>query len=373
MINVTIFRDFVEDNRTSMEVYSDHLFRGLCNNKSPFLSVRDYRPTISKLGFYLPDKFNLKMRFARYISYPLQIKNITSDIYHIIEDGYAHLIKRLDPSRTIVTVNDIIPLLGWKNIIPGLTYPHRPFLYEYSLKYLNKMAHIITISNSTKQDLIKYCGCKDDKITVIYHGLGDGFFCADKEQKVAFRKRFGLPSINTHLVLITGKEQYKNHITSLRVIEKIQKYCSKPICLVRLGKNYKEWDDYLSLIKLKPAAVQIDYLPHDEMIRLYSCVDCLLFPSWYEGFGRPPLEAMACGIPVITSNIASLSEFVNGAGLMAAPDDLDGLADAVYSVLENRELRDALIIKGLKVSSKFTWEQNVSNTVDVYLRVLKEA
>jgi glycosyltransferase involved in cell wall biosynthesis len=102
------------------------------------------------------------------------------------------------------------------------------------------------------------------------------------------------------------------------------------------------------------------------MVDLYNSVDCLLFPSLYEGFGWPPLEAMACGAPVVTSNVASLPEVVGEAGLMREPGDVEGLAASVRAVLEDADLRKNLTERGLVRAKSFTWERHATQIIQAY-------
>ncbi|GAI86912.1 unnamed protein product, partial [marine sediment metagenome] len=114
------------------------------------------------------------------------------------------------------------------------------------------------------------------------------------------------------------------------------------------------------------------YLSDEEVALYYSNARCLLFPSLYEGFGFPALEAMACGCPVITSDNSSLPEVVGDAGVMVNPYDTDSLAQAMREVLTNSKLRDDMVRKGLEQSKKFSWERAAEQTQEVYEKVARE-
>ena len=113
----------------------------------------------------------------------------------------------------------------------------------------------------------------------------------------------------------------------------------------------------------------VDHVPDDHLPHYYSSACVLVFPSLYEGFGFPPLEAMACGCPVITSNTSSLPEVAGDAALMVDPYDVDGLAKAIAEVLTNDELRKEMIERGLAHAQKFSWEKAVKQTLEVYEKV----
>jgi glycosyltransferase involved in cell wall biosynthesis len=173
-------------------------------------------------------------------------------------------------------------------------------------------------------------------------------------------------------VLITGQEYYKNQVTSIRVMERLQSKYGKSIWLVRLGRSSSEWKLAIKSSSFRHQVVYLTDLPSDRMPQLYNAVDCLLFPSWYEGFGLPPVEAMASGTPVVTSCAASLPEVVGEAGLMAPPDDVVGLAGGVEALLENESLRRAQIQKGLDHVKQFSWARNAAATMAIYREIIEQ-
>ena len=369
-LDITIFRDFVEDGRTSMEIYADNLGESLNILVNNQFVINMYQPHIPTWVKAIPKKLNLRMRAARYCAYPFQAKAKQGTINHIIDHSYAHLLQVLDPKRSIVTVHDIIPQLAWKGVIPGLTYPHKPFLNKLSLGFLKEARAVIAVSQNTKRDLVNHCGLQEERITVVHNGLNTIFRPESEERRATLRQGLKFPDSGTLLILITGNQSYKNHITSLRVIERLQTICRKPIQLVSLGADNTELDNYLAKINLNNPLIRLDGINKQSMVDLYNSVDCLLFPSWYEGFGWPPLEAMACGTPVVTSNVASLPEIVGDAALMAAPDDVENLTEAVRIMLEDRDRRKEFVESGLKNTTRFTWEHCASEVAALYQKIL---
>ncbi len=364
MKRVTLFRDFVEDGRTSMERYADQLAFSLEATDRENYVVKQYRPRLGSLTRKLPQVANLRMRYGRYVDYPRQSKKVSADIFHIVDHGYAHLLKVLDPAKAIVTVHDMIPLLAGRGLIPGVTL-RRNWLAEYSSTYLRRAARIIAVSENTKRDIIRYCGCEPGRIEVIYSGLGNGFGRSE-EEKVDARKALGLPGEPVKLVLITGAEYYKNHPTSLAVMQLLQERYGDGIALVRLGQDSREWQGCLENSAFSGKIMQLSNLTAEQVIRLYSTVDCLLFPSWYEGFGWPPLEAMACGTPAVTSNRASLPEVMGDAGPTFEADDVEGMAAAIEKLLFDADYRAGQIDRGIKQAAKFNWESAARQVQRVY-------
>ena len=366
MLDVMLFRDFEEDQRRSMEIYADNLAQGLREIGQNEITVHEYTPQISKALWWLPNKYDLKIRYSRYISYPKQAVSHQKKINHIIEDGYTHLIRRIAPQRTIITVHDLMPLLRWKGIVNGLGYSHRPRLYEYSLSYLRKAACVIAMSENTKRDLIEHCGCDEDSVKVSYQGIAKNLKPAAPQERMQLRKSFGLPGKEIHVILITGHQLYKNHRICLQVIQRLQTKCRKKIQLVRLGRDCPEWKLYLKDADLQHDPIRVEGLTDERLQQLYNSVDCLLFPSAYEGFGRPPLEAMACGTPVVASTAGALPEVVADAGLVADSQDVEGLAEAVHNILENLDLREELVQRGITCAKTFTWKRHATDILGIY-------
>jgi len=140
----------------------------------------------------------------------------------------------------------------------------------------------------------------------------------------------------------------------------------KPLQLLKLGPPTPEFKAAVRNCGLEDITHYLVGVSDDHLAALYNSVDILLFPSLYEGFGWPPLEAMACGTPVVASNAASLPEVIGDAGLMCSPHDHDGLAQAMYALLTNNDLRLAIIERGLIRASLFEWEKVARQTLAVY-------
>ena len=371
-MNITLFRDFVEDKRTSMEVYADNLLEHLPRLAEHALIIQQYRPYLSGLVHTLPQQGNLRMRFARYIGYPLQARKHQGEINHILDHGYAHLLRVLDPHKTVVTVHDIIPVLAGQGKIPGVERQRRSRLSEYSASFLKKAAHIIAVSQNTKQDLVDYCGCNANRITVSYSGIDPLFrSLSGGAQKKQCRHGLDLPEDETRLLLITGAEFYKNQETSLQVFGKLRNRCQYPLKLVRLGRMTRQWQICLQASSYRDHIIHFENLSPEDMVRLYNAVDCLLFPSWYEGFGWPPLEAMACGTPVVVSDRASLPEAVGSGAIICAAENVDGLTANVQRLLEDGIFRKQQIERGMTSIQRFNWANNAQEVFTVYTHVMQ--
>jgi glycosyltransferase involved in cell wall biosynthesis len=366
--SLTLFRDYKEDHRVSMDIYADDLKKALTPKEC---IVNDYTPIMPSWLKKLRIPFSLKIRYARYIIYPYFAKRNQSSINHIIDQSYAHLLNTLEPSRTIITVHDIIPIIAWEGKIPGLVYPHYPLIFKLTIASLKKARAIVTVSDNTKNDLIKYCNLDGKDIYVIPNGVNPCFKSYKYQKRKDLKADFNFP-LNTHIVLITGNQFYKNHITSFRVISNLEKMTLKPIQLVWLGSDNEVYNKCTNTIPLLNKVICYNDISQAELVNLYNSVDCLLFPSLYEGFGWPPLEAMACGTPAITSNISPLSEVVGDAALTNSPSDISGLVKSTLTILENEHTRFKYIELGLEHVKNYSWDVTASRVYNLYEKIIND-
>ncbi|MGO8868536.1 MAG: glycosyltransferase family 4 protein [Alphaproteobacteria bacterium] len=373
MTRVLLFRDFVEDRRISMERFADQFTAALGGALPEGWQLGEFRPHLPRALTALPLTERHRLRLARYLGYPLQALRQQGDINHVLEHGYGHLSYVLPPARTVVTVHDIIPLLRWKGAIRGVAPGRRPWLSELSVRALRRAAQLIAVSENTRRDLIRHIGCDPLRVSVIYPGLDPSMRPSAPAERRHLRARLDLPGPEVRLVLITGESFYKNQETSLAVIRRLGDISRQPVILVRLGQPSLAWQKRLCDGGLADRVVSLAPLSDQRMVELYNAVDCLLFPSWYEGFGLPAIEAMACGTPVVASNAASLPEAIGDAAPMAAPDDVGGLAELVRAVLEDPALRQVRVEKGLRQAARFSWQHAVRETLRVYEKVLAAA
>ncbi len=369
-MKVLILKDFAEDKRISMDTYAEQLQQSLQNHA--VLRVKSYTPKISGFASFFPLSQANKMRFSRFVSYPRQVASLKSDIYHIVDHGYSHLLRVLPAQKAIVTVHDLIPLLLYKEQIPGMQKSIRPYLVEYSLGFLKKAGLIIAVSENTRKDIIKYLDCGEDQVRVVHNGLDSGLYCeTSSEKKQALRQSFGLP-LEKKIIMFSGSEFYKNHHTVISTAVALRDR-GLNIALLKLGRATVEWLTSVKQAGFEQAYYSFQGLSRQKIADLYNCADCLFFPSVYEGFGWPPLEAMACGVPAVVSNLASLPEVVGEAGLMSDPFDVKAFVQQIESVIKNDEFRSSMIQKGLERAAIFSWANTADKLAMIYSEVWQKA
>jgi glycosyltransferase involved in cell wall biosynthesis len=273
----------------------------------------------------------------------------------------AHVLPIVHPRRSVVTVHD----LGY------LYYPeaHRLLdrLYlDLSTRYNARAAtHLIADSSATQRDLIERYGTKPDKITVIYPGYDKATFqpVRDEEAIEAVKAKYDIAG---DYILFVGTLQPRKNLT--RLIEAYWKLEAGSWKLVIAGKKgwlYEEIFQQVERLGLAGRVVFTDYVPEGDLPTLLSGARLFVFPSLYEGFGLPVLEAMACGTPVVCSNTSSLPEVAGDAAVLVDPLDVKGLAMAMERVLSDEELRAGLIEHGFEQARKFSWERCARQTLTV--------
>lgn len=359
---VNIYLDYQEDFRKSMDIYGEQLYKALKNNN--LIDMELYRPQKTLWNKCIPEKYSFKNRASRYLDYPAKLALRRKEFSHIIDQSYAHLVMALNPEKCIVTVHDLIPMLAWSGRIPGFKLGHRPLLFEYSASFLKKFKKIIAISYSTKSNIQQLLDIPDEKIEVIYNGVDEIFRPLGPNERGQFLT-LTIPK-NVFKVLIIGNAEYKNNKSSLAAVELLESKFGLALQLVCLGadsvKFFKECENY----KIARKPIFLMNMSLAQLVELYNFCDCLLFPSLYEGFGVPPLEAMACGLPVVSSNAGSLIEVVGNAALITEPMNIEGLATNLLRVLTEPIERERLISLGYIRSKLFTWNSTANKTFKLY-------
>lgn len=251
---------------------------------------------------------------------------------------------------------------------PQIHPTHIRVFQRWSMAASARAARLIfTISESSKRDLVEMFGVPPDRIKVTYLGVDSDFYPRDREGRFAdqIRTKYGLPQ---RYILYLGNLEPRKNITSLiKAYVIIQS--RDDVDLVIAGKKAWMFDEVFRAAKESGCEDRIyftDYVDGPDLPWIYSMAEAFVFPSLFEGFGLPNLEAMACGTPVISSNISSIPEVVGDAGILVNPLDVDQIADAVSVVLSDRVLSERLRNAGVERARSFTWMRTAQQTLDGY-------
>jgi glycosyltransferase involved in cell wall biosynthesis len=262
-------------------------------------------------------------------------------------------------SRQVVTLHDVVPLDHPEWLNPKFAAWYR-FLTPRLVK---RAAHIITISEFSKERILAHTGIDDSHITVIPNGVDSRFRPHTQDELVEQSKGLDLPS--RHYVLCVGSlEPRKNLVRLLQAWSRIQADIPSDIWLVLTGKrgNSRVFANAAGMDTLPPRVHLTGHVADHVLPALYAGAMVFAYPSVYEGFGLPPLEAMASGVPVLTGNQASLPEVVGDAGVMLDPYDVEAIAEGLNRLIEDSSLRSQLRAKGLERARLFNWDKAAERT-----------
>lgn len=237
---------------------------------------------------------------------------------------------------------------------------------------VKKAAHIFAVSENTKQDLEEVLKVPTDKISVTYNGVSNVFAPVDESGRIDFRVKYKL---EYPYLLYTGVlRTHKNILGMIRAYAQFSRKADERVDLVLTGpRDQTYWPEIQQLIAdlgLEDRVHHLGMMPHEEMNRLFGSALAYVMPSFYEGFGIPPIEAMGCDTPVISSNTSSLPEACGEAAYYFDPEDVDDMANAMEAVTGNENLRKNLIEKGRIQAQKFKWSDMTRQMFVVYKQVL---
>ncbi len=272
------------------------------------------------------------------------------------------------PCRSVVTFHDMTFFL-----YPKMHTRAKRIFFPPAIRMSARRADaVIADSESTRRDAIRLLGLAPDKITTVALGVGENFHpIPDRQVLEAARQKYALPN---HFILYVGVVEPRKNLPLL-----LEAYhslfsggCRTPLVIVgKMGWGYAGVLQSIAERGLKDWVLFTGYIPGEDLPIVYNLADLFVYPSLYEGFGFPPLEAMACATPVVTSASSSMAEHVGEAGLLVPPGDVNALAEAINLLLADATLRQKLAAAGIRQAAKFTWTRTAQETLQVYHRVLK--
>lgn len=311
----------------------------------------------------LPNKLlNLLWRTVRYPSVETWVGKV--DVFH----SPNFQLTPQKSGKSVLTIYDLSFLVYEKWAIKSARLHYARRIKSYA----RGADAIITISENSKKDIIRYLGIPPGRISVIPGGIDERFKPQnDPEAISAIRSKYGL---NRAFILHVGTLEPRKNLVGL-----IQAYhrsrAREEYQLVMAGGKgwmYKQIFKTVEKLGLTKDVIFTGYVPEIDLPALYNASSLFVFPSLYEGFGLPPLEAMACGTPVVTSKVSSLPEVTADAALLVDPLNIEEIKDSIDSVLSDHKLASSLKTKGLDRAGLFTWERTAEKTIEVYRKVLEQ-
>lgn len=260
----------------------------------------------------------------------------------------------------VVTIHDIL-FESYPKLFTSLFVVRSKILMKLSAR---RAAHIFTVSEYSKREIAERYDILSTNISVIYNGVDNARFFPGNDGHEVLRKR-GFDA-GKYILSVGRLEPRKNHVSLLKAYTKLGPDAPPLIIAGQRFFDYNDVFDFIDANDLKNKVHILEDVSNDELPALYRNAKLFVYPSWAEGFGIPPLEAMASGVPVICSNTTAFPEIVGNAAILVRPDDVEQLAQAVKMALGDPSQRKKMIEAGLEQSQGFTWENAARRTLDGY-------
>ncbi len=310
----------------------------------------------------LSERNHQRMWYRLRLPMPVEMWTGDLDIFHATD---FHLPPTKASTKTILTIHD----LAYEHL-PQMTMPGMlNHLQRIVPRMVREADHIVAVSEATRADLYNLYRVPIERITVIPHGVEERFSPdAEEDEHRRLQQKYSLP--NKPIILTVGTLQpRKNHLRLIQAFKSLAKDYALVIA-GSFGWDYQSVLAEVSALGIDHAVQFIGFVNDDDLPALYRAATLFVFPSLYEGFGLPVLEAMACGTPVITSNTSSLPEIAGSAALLIDPLDTGNMVSAMQNALTDKALRADLRRSGLAQAAFFTWTYAAEETWSLYQRVL---
>ena len=400
-----------EQSRTGIFRVAEELFKGLHTSNEIELSLANTEnlpEMISYLKEYFPEsKFNLvnkksdKVRaklessiisifpfksfsqkavreaFVRtrgYLKPKFSFNPISFENYNIYHSPFLPIPKELNgfsKPKKIITIHDVIP-----HLFPQYFGEWNKMIMHKILESIDEQTTPICVSEATKNDLCEATGILPERVSVIHLAASKDVFYqeTDKSKIERILKKYNISAESKHLLSVSTLEPRKNIERTIRAFLKlIQQEHIKDLNLVLVGTKGWQFDSIFDEIKsnpvLKERIITTGFVEDEDLAALYSSAIGFVYPSLYEGFGLPPLEAMQCGTPVISSTKSSIPEVVGDAGILIEPTDETAISAAMLEFYQNANLRKELSKKALLQAAKFSWGRFTDEHINLYSRL----
>jgi len=368
-MHIGIDARFIQWQNTGVGNYLVNLLKGLSridrvNTYSIFLSKVNCNGKIPEV-----DNFSVRANPAHSLIWknvwlPREVRKAGIDVVHFP----AYTGSFISVGRNVVTIHDLI-----HKVNPEWFSRRELLLIDLPVSNgIRKANKIITVSESAKRDVMKYYGVKDEDIAVTLEAADVSFRpIQDTLLLENLKKKY---TIDTEFILYVGVLFKRRNIARLLeafTMLREDKNIKHKLVIAGPGKKYFSLDQLIDKFGIRNDVIYLGYVEQDDLPLLYNAASFFVYPSLYEGFGLPVLEAMSCAKAVITSNVSSLPEVIGDAGLLIDPVNTEELYHALYLLSKNTVLREKLGAMALERSKLFSWDEMARQTVKVYEKAVK--
>jgi glycosyltransferase involved in cell wall biosynthesis len=358
----------------SLDVYADNLVAAL-KIVRPNWEIAEIAP----IPWNSPNKLwqsgpGIKKYYETFWRHPRAVSRLDADIFHVIDQCESHIVYGLAKANkpVVVTCHDLVQfiypeILQDRSRLPALSLA----TWKYSVSGMEQADSVIAVSTNTANDVSQMLQIEPARITVVPNGINTEFRVLPPTAEVAEIRQQYTRSPDTFCLLNVGSTHLRKNISTVLQVLKTLKEKGLPICLWRTGSEFTPAQK--SFIQEHDLASEIYDLGNPDqtrLIQIYNAADALLAPSLYEGFGLTIVEAMACGTPVITSNVSSLPEVAADAAILVDPLNVDAIVAAVCQLYRDPSYYDRFVAKGLSRAKFFSWYKTAEQVAKVYENVL---
>jgi glycosyltransferase involved in cell wall biosynthesis len=321
-------------------------------------------PNFAWCSTRLTERWLARLWYRLRIPLPIECWTGPLDLFHA-PDFVLPPVKSNTP--TIVTIHDLSFVRLPEMTMPGMS-DHLSQWVPYSV---NRATHVIAVSEATRQDLIELYQTPPEKITVLYHGVSSEFRPINEASRLAaIRQKYKLGT-QPYILSVGTIQPRKNYRRLIQAFARLK----LDVSLVIAGGQGWSYETVYDEAQKQGVAERVyfpGFVAEADLPALYSAASLFVYPSLYEGFGLPILEAMACGVPVIASNQSSLPEVVGSDGLLVDPYDVEAMAEAMARLLEEPRLSQRLSEAGQARAAQFTWSDTATKLINLYEKIIEE-
>ena len=308
-----------------------------------------------------------------HLAFPIYLRTLSPDLVHIPLNRVPMLMVR----PYVVTIHDMANLFYEEPT--GLRMRLRRFRFRRGLL---RASRVIAVSDATRRDVERHMGVPESRIRRVYNAPDPGFVGAGANHNAEDRRRI-LERYQIHYPYLLYAGAIRRHKNVPRLVEAFavarSKLAAHPVYrdlrLVIIGDNISQYPEVRQTViksRVEPVVRFLGFVPFDTLRCFYAAAAAFVFPSRHEGFGLPPLEAMACGAPVVTSNVSSLPEVVGDAAVQVNPENVFDIARGIEEVLLDAGLRAELVRRGFEQAARFSWERTARQVLDIYKEAAEE-
>ena len=330
----------------------------------PFTSLPDLPSNVSLQVVAPPARHPLLWKYWFDIKIPQVLRKIKADVF-VSPDGFCSLTTKVPQC---LVIHD----LGFLHYPEAYKKTHYRFYKHFTPKFIKKACSIATVSEFSKQDIIAHYKTPADKIDVVYNGVKDGFQPLSFDKREVFKEKY---SGGSEFFLYAGALQPRKNLVNLlkafSIFKKRQKSEMKLVLAGRLAWKNDEFLELLKTYKYREDVVLTGYLEQSELEGLMASAYAMVYPSLFEGFGVPVVEAMKCEVPVLTSAHTAMEEIGEDAALYFDPASHTDMAEKLMLIYKDEDLRKSLIQKGKAVAKKFTWKRSAELLWESVLKSMK--